>query len=107
MPFNESISPYVFSCLNKENKVKFSNFSKENIFDFLKFFSNTSYSFNESKYISVDFKWDLMCQFIDLNELILIVEKNLKNENIYAKEKDLYEHFLEYCLYLNGEDAGN
>lgn len=48
-----------------------------------------------------------MCQFIDLNELILIVEKNLKNENIYAKEKDLYEHFLEYCLYLNGEDAGN
>ena len=71
------------------------------------FFSNTSYSFNESKYISVDFKWDLMCQFIDLNELILIVEKNLKNENIYAKEKDLYEHFLEYCLYLNGEDAGN
>lgn len=38
LPFNESISPYVFSCLNKENKVKFSNFSKENIFDFLKFF---------------------------------------------------------------------
>lgn len=103
LPEKENISPYIFSCLNVENKTEFINFSKENIFDFIRFFSNTIYSHNESKFISIDLEWDLLSQFINLNDLKEIIEKNLEDDNLYFKERDLGEYFLDN--YLDHIDA--
>ena len=104
----EMIYPYVFSCLNIENKAEFINFSKENIFDFIKFFSNTRYSLNESKYISIYLEWNLLDQFINLNDLKEIIEKNLEDDNLSFKERDLGKYFLDNYLYhIDGTEYEN
>ena len=107
LPEKEIIYPHIFSCLNRENKAKFINFSKENIFDFIKFFANTRYSQKESKYISIDLEWNFLSQFIDLNDLKEIIEKNLEDDNLYFKERYLGEYFLDNYLYHIDETEGD
>ena len=76
----ENILPHLFNCFDEGNKEKFINISKENIFIFIEFFSDIVTSINKNQIKSIDIKYEFLEEFIDLNNLKIVVEDSLTKD---------------------------
>lgn len=91
---SEYIAPYVFDCLDEIGRNTFGDLVEEDVFKFIKFFSDYQYIVNMEEYDYIDVNFDLINKFYALEGVKKIVEDKL-NEDISVKDKEFGKLFLE------------
>lgn len=91
---SEYIAPYVFKCLDEVDQNTFGDLVEENVFKFIKFFSDYGYVLNKRKYSHVDINFDLIKQFYGLEGIKNIVQDKME-ENISKEDNEFGKIFLE------------
>ena len=83
---SEDIAPHVFKCLDESQRMIFKNLFYEDAIKFVTFFSISSQSIGTRRYKHLNVKFDLIKDFIDINELETVVKENMDNNPTPEKE---------------------
>lgn len=83
---SEDIAPHVFKCLDESQRMIFKNLFYEDAIKFVTFFSISSQSIGTRRYKHLNVKFDLIKDFIDINELETVVKENMNNNPTPEKE---------------------
>lgn len=90
---NHEIAIILHCSLTPDNLEKFKNLLYDDLISFIKFFSKTSYRPSRKEYAKIEIKWNLLCNFVDLDDLKDLIENECEKE---LSKKDL--QFLKFAL---------
>lgn len=96
---SEDIAPHVFKCLDESQRMIFKNLFYEDAIKFVTFFSISSQSIGTRRYKHLNVKFDLIKDFIDINELETVVKESVNDGNTPEQEsffKLFSENLKEY-----------
>lgn len=96
---SEDIAPHVFKCLDESQRMIFKNLFYEDAIKFVTFFSISSQSIGTRRYKHLNVKFDLIKDFIDINELETVIKESVNDGNTPEQEsffKLFSENLKEY-----------